>query len=134
MPKLDAPRALALLRIAVGLLVFWHGVTKVLKGPVAAIGRQVAAHGFPESFAYVVTAGELAGLFLAVGLYSRLAAAFVAVTMLGIAGFVQVGLLASVGTGKGVPLEYPLLLAVCCLVLAIGPGTRWTLDALRRRR
>jgi putative oxidoreductase len=125
--------ALAVLRIVTGLLVFPHGVRKLLKGPVAAIGKSLTEHGFPESFAYVVTLGELAGLLLALGLYTRHAAAVVALTMAGIAVVVQRGLVWQIGTGKGVPLEYPLLLMVCAAVFVFVPARRWSLDARRRR-
>lgn len=126
--KLSDSSALALLRIVTGVLVFPHGVRKLIQGPVAAVGRQMLAHGFPESFAYVVTAGELAGLFLALGLYSRIAAAAVAATMWGIVIWVQLGLLGRVGTGAGVSLEYPFLLAVIATLLAALPPTRFSLD------
>lgn len=131
MPKLSDSSGLALLRIATGVLVFPHGVRKLVQGPVAAVGRQMVAHGFPASFAYVVTAGELAGIFLALGLYSRIAALAVALTMWGIVIWVQLGLLTRVGTGPGVSFEYPLLLAVITTLLALLPPTRWSLD--RRR-
>jgi putative oxidoreductase len=125
--------ALAVLRIATGLLVFPHGVRKLLKGPVAAIGKSMVDHGFPESFAYVVTLGELAGLPLALGLYTRHSAAAVALTMAGIAVVVQRSLFWQIGTGKGVPLEYPLLLMVAAAVFVFVPAPRWSLDAKRRR-
>ncbi len=131
MPKLSDSSALALLRITTGVLVFPHGIRKLIQGPVAAVGRQMVAHGFPASFAYVVTAGELAGIFLALGLYSRIAALAVALTMWGIVIWVQLGLLTKVGTGPGVSFEYPLLLAVIATLLAALPPTRWSLD--RRR-
>jgi putative oxidoreductase len=125
--------ALAVLRIVTGLLVFPHGVRKLLKGPVSAIGKAMAEHGFPESFAYVVTLGELAGLLLALGLFTRYSAALVALTMAGIALVVQRGLVWQIGTGKGVPLEYPLLLMICAAVFVVVPVRRWSLDAKRRR-
>lgn len=131
MPKLSESSALAVLRILTGALVFPHGVRKLIQGPVAAVGHQMVAHGFPASFAYVVTAGELAGIFLALGLYSRIAAAAVALTMWGIVIWVQLGLVSRMGTGPGVSLEYPLVLAVIATLLALLPPTRWSLD--RRR-
>ena len=124
--------ALAVLRITTGLLVFPHGIRKLIQGPVTAIGRSMTQHGFPESFAYVVTAGELAGFLLAIGLFTRHAAAVVALTMAGIAFVVQRGLVGQIGTGKGVPLEYPLLLMVAAAVFIVVPATRWSVDARRR--
>lgn len=131
MPKLSDSAALAVLRVATGVLVFPHGVRKLIQGPVTAIGKQMLAHGFPANFAYLVTAGELAGLFLALGLFSRLAAAAVAATMWGIVIWVQLDLFRRVGTGASVAAEYPLLLAVIATLLAALPPTRWSLD--RRR-
>jgi hypothetical protein len=49
MRRLDPSTALALLRIVTGLLAFPHGLTKVIKGPVAAIGGAMTAHGFPAT-------------------------------------------------------------------------------------
>jgi uncharacterized membrane protein YphA (DoxX/SURF4 family) len=132
MATLSESTALALLRIATGSLAFAHGVRKLIQGPVSAIGKQMLAHGFPESFAYVVTLGELAGLALALGLYARVSAAAVALTMWGIVVWVQAGLVTRLGTGGGVPLEYPLVLAVTATLVALLPPTPWSLD--RRRR
>lgn len=125
--------ALALFRVLTGTLVFTHGVRKLIQGPVNAIGKAMTEHGFPPSFAYVVTLGELAGLLLAIGLFTRLAAAGVVATMLGIAVVVQSGLIVQIGTGRGVPFEYPLLLAVAAALFIVLPRTPFSLDARRGR-
>lgn len=132
MPRLDASTALAILRIATGLLVFPHGVRKLLKGPVTAIGKQMAAHGFPEWFAYLVTLGELAGLLMVVGLYTRVASAAVALTMLGIALVVNLGQLSAIGTGKSTGLELSLMFAVAAALCALVPTPRFSLGSRRR--
>ncbi len=93
----------------------------------------MVAQGFPASFAYVVTLGELAGLLLALGYYPRLAAAVVAVTMWGVVLWVQLGLWPGIGTGRGVPLEYPVMLAITATLLALVQSTRWSLGRGRRR-
>ena len=126
-PKLSDSAALAVLRIATGLLVFPHGVRKLLTGPVAAIGKSMVAHGFPAWFAYPVTAGELCGALLALGIYVRYSAAAVALTLWGIVFVVQAPLLAEWGTGRGVPLEYPVLLALTATLFVLAPPTRWAL-------
>jgi putative oxidoreductase len=133
MPQLPESTALAILRIVTGLLVFAHGVRKVVQGPVEAIGRQMVAQGFPASFSYVVTLGELAGLLLALGYYPRIAAAVVAGTLWGVVLWVQLGLWPAIGTGRGVPLEYPVLLAITATLLALVSSTRWSLGRGRRR-
>ena len=126
-PKLSDASALAVLRIATGLLVFPHGVRKLLTGPVAAVGKSMVAHGFPAWFAYLVTAGELCGLLLALGIYVRYSAAAVALTLWGIVVFVQAPLLREWGTGRGVPLEYPELLALTATLFVFAPPKRWSL-------
>jgi putative oxidoreductase len=132
-PRLDASTALAVLRITTGLLVFPHGVRKLIKGPVAAIGGSMREHGFPELFAYIVVLGELAGLLMVVGLYTRLASAAVALTMAGIALVVNSGQLSVIGTGKSTGFELSLLFAIAAALSALVPATRFSLDARRRR-
>ena len=133
MLRLDPALALALLRITTGALVFPHGVRKLMQGPVAAIGRQIAAQGFPEWFAYLVTVGELSGLLLAVGLYTRFAGAAVSLTMASIAVFTQLGTLRHFGSGKSVSLEFLVLLCSSAALFVFLPPTPLSLDGRRRR-
>jgi putative oxidoreductase len=125
--------ALALFRVLIGMLAFAHGVRKLIQGPVSAIGPAMSEYGFPPSFAYVVTLGELAGLLLAIGLFTRFAAAGVAATMLGIAIVVHGSLITRIGTGHGVDFEYPLLLTVAAALFVVLPRTPFSLDARRGR-
>jgi len=131
MRRLDSSTALAVLRIATGLLTFPHGLRKLLKGPVAAIGGSMAAHGFPPWFAYVVVLGELAGLLMVVGPGSRLASVVVAVTMAGIAVVVNSGEIAQLGSGDSLGFELSLLLTVAATLCALAPSTRFSLDGRR---
>jgi putative oxidoreductase len=132
-PRLDAATALAVLRIATGLLVFPHGVRKLIKGPVVAIGGAMRESGLPEVFAYIVVMGELAGLLMVVGLYTRLASAAVAMTMAGIALVANSGEFSVIGTGKSMDLELSLMFATAAALSALVPATRFSLDARRRR-
>jgi putative oxidoreductase len=133
-PRLDPLTALAILRITTGLIAFPHGVRKLLKGPVAAIGSDMVEHGLPEAFAYVVVLGELAGLLMVVGLYSRLASAAVALTMGGVALVANWGEISAIGTGRSLGLELSLLLAIAAALCALTPSaSRFALDARRRR-
>lgn len=126
MPAFKESSALAVLRIATGALMFLHGVRKLAAGPVNVIGKSLAAHGFPPWFAYVVTLGELAGVLLALGFYTRLSAAAVALTLWGIVAFVQLPLATELGTGRGVPLEYPIVLALTATLFVLAPPTKWS--------
>jgi putative oxidoreductase len=132
-PRIDAATALAVLRIATGLIVFPHGVRKLVKGPVAAIGGAMREHGLPEAFAYIVVLGELAGVLMVLGLYTRLASAAVAATMAGIAIVVNSEQLSQIGTGASTDFELSVLLAVAAALCALVPATRFSLDARRRR-
>ena len=70
------------LRIALGLLILLHGISKLRHG-LGAIEGMVAAHGLPAFVAYGVLVGEvLAPLLLLLGWFSRVGAALVAVNML----------------------------------------------------
>jgi len=131
--RLDPTLALGLLRITTGVLVFPHGVRKLLKGPIESIGRHIAAQGFPEWFAYLVTLGELTGLLLAVGLYTRLAGATVALTTASIAIFTQLGTVRHFGSGKSLAFEFLLLLCLSSALFVFLPPTRLSLDGRRRR-
>ncbi len=101
MKTLSHEQALAVLRVLTGLLVLPHGVRKLLGGPVTMLGKSMVKAGFPDWFAWVVTAGELCGAALALGLLTRLAGAAVALTMAGILVFVNLANLTQIGTGKG---------------------------------
>jgi uncharacterized membrane protein YphA (DoxX/SURF4 family) len=132
-PRIDPTIALAVLRITTGLLVFPHGLRKLINGPVASIGEYIATHGLPPSFAYVITFGELAGLLMVVGLFTRFASAAVALTMASIAFGGSLSEAAMLGTGESLGFELSLMLAVSATLCVLAPATRVSLDALRGR-
>jgi putative oxidoreductase len=70
-----------LLRLALGLLVLLHGVAKLSSGPAAILGM-VARAGLPEAFGYLVFVGEVvAPILVVLGIFTRPAAAVIAVNM-----------------------------------------------------
>ena len=70
------------LRLAVGGLILFHGVAKVMSGP-AMIAGLVTKAGLPQPVAYLVYVGEvLAPLMLILGVWTRLAALVIVVNML----------------------------------------------------
>src|SRR6266496_923840 len=99
-PAMNPSSAIALLRIATGILVAPHGIRKLLTGPSQAIGQAIAAKGLPlpDVLAWLVTIGELSGILLALGVATRAAGAMIAVTMAGIVAFTQIEKLAQLGT------------------------------------
>jgi putative oxidoreductase len=71
-----------LLRLALGLMILLHGISKVMNGPDGVLSSVTKA-GLPEAFGYLVYVGEvLAPLLLIVGFWTRAAAAIVAINML----------------------------------------------------
>jgi putative oxidoreductase len=80
-----------ILRLMLGVLILLHGVAKLRSG-VDFIGGMLASHGLPAVLAYAAYIGEvLAPLLLIVGLWTRAAAALVAVNMLVALALVHMG-------------------------------------------
>jgi putative oxidoreductase len=70
-----------LLRVSLGVLMLFHGISKVIGGP-AGIVSLVEKAGLPGPFGYLVYVGEvLAPLLLIAGLWTRAAAAVIAINM-----------------------------------------------------
>jgi putative oxidoreductase len=134
-PAMNPKSAIAMLRIATGLLVASHGIRKLLAGPTHAIGGAIARTGLPmpDLLAWLVTIGELAGILLMLGVATRAAGLAILVTMTGIVLFVQKDLLLELGTGVSVPAEYPVLLAVLGAFFAALGSTVWSVPFKRAR-
>jgi len=73
-----------ILRLAVGGLMLFHGISKLLNpGSVGFISSKLAAAGLPEALSYGVYIGEiLAPLLIIVGLQCRAGAALIVINML----------------------------------------------------
>lgn len=69
------------LRLAVGILLLFHGVAKLTHG-IGPIEGMLVARGLPAFFAWGVYVGEIvAPLLLILGLYTRLGALLTAISM-----------------------------------------------------
>lgn len=119
------------LRLGAGMAMVLHGWPKVTEA--GEFVAEVEQMGIPYGgiLGYVAIASEfLGGICLVLGFYTRIAALFVAATM-GVA-VVQVhgpkGYFASDGG-----FEYPLLILLCALSLAMGGPGRASVDAMRGR-
>lgn len=119
---------LAFLRLA-GVGLASHGWQKVFGGGMSGIEATVDKMGFPLPvvFAWCAAGAELAGgLLVAVGLFTRGAATFAAITMF-VAAFLHHA------TDDFATREKALAYLVIMLALAcIGPG-KWSLDGLVRK-
>jgi putative oxidoreductase len=121
------------LRVLVGLALMYHGWLKVQGGVDDFAARSVEPLGFPVPilFAWLATASELlGGFFLFLGLWTRLSAFAVAITM-GVAAF---------GRNAGAPIiapsaprsmELPLAYLVMVVAILLMGAGRISVDAGR---
>ena len=125
-----SPYAYPLMRVATGAILLPHGVQKLLTGSITRTAAGITAKGLPlgELLAYLTFATEsAAALCLAIGLFTRLAAAMIGVQMLVIVCFFQWhnGYFWTKGG-----YEYPLLWALLCLAIFLRGGGRCAVDNL----
>jgi putative oxidoreductase len=126
-------------RVVLGIIFFAHGAQKML-GWYGGSGLVSSMHTFtehlhlPSTLAFLVIAGELvSGVGLIVGLFSRIAALFIALTMVGAIATVhfRFGLFMDwFGSQKGHGIEYHLLAIVLALVVVVKGGGAFSLDGL----
>jgi putative oxidoreductase len=70
-----------ILRVVLGALILFHGISKVVDGPGSVLGLVTKA-GMPEAVGYLVYFGEVvAPLLLIIGLWTRAAALIVVINM-----------------------------------------------------
>lgn len=122
-----------MIRMIVGLVFLLHGLQKIFVYHYAGVAGMFHQIGIPFpaiSAALAMTAETVGGLFLLMGLYTRLAAIPVGFTML--VAIAQVHWHAGFFAQKG-GLEYPLTLLVGTVALMVGGSGAVALDNLRRR-
>jgi putative oxidoreductase len=129
----------AIARIVLGIIFFAHGAQKML-GWYGGLGLASSMRTFteylhlPSTLAFLVIAGEFfSGLGLIVGLFSRIAALVIALTMVGAIATVhfRFGLFLNwLGTQKGHGIEYHLLAIALALVVIVKGGGAFSLDRL----
>jgi putative oxidoreductase len=112
-----------LLRVALAVLILFHGVSKLLHGPGSVVGAVLAA-GLPEWVSYAVYLGEVvAPALLLLGLWTRLAALVVAINMLTAIALVHVAQIPTLGAGGGWALELQgMYLAAALSIALLGAG------------
>jgi len=134
MPEIDAPVALAVLRVVTGLLLFGHGAQKVVgafggQGFVNWIGAaQRMSFRPPRLWAYASAWGELlGGLAFATGFLTPVAAAVLAVDML--VAIWKVHWAKGLFVTKG-GYEYALVLFCVFAVVGLAGVTAYSVDEL----
>lgn len=112
-----------LLRVALGVMMLLHGLAKIASGPGGVAGL-LRAQGLPGGFAWAVYIGEvLAPLLLIVGIWSRGAAALVAINMLVAIYLAHRADIFSLGRSGGWAIELQgMYLVAALVVLLIGAG------------
>lgn len=111
------------LRIALGVLILFHGVAKLIHGP-GFIVSLLAGAGLPSFLAYGVYLGEVAApILLLLGIWSRIGAVLVMVNMLVAVVLVHVAQLATLNDAGGWALELQgMFFAVALAILLLGAG------------
>lgn len=122
------------LRLAIGLLLLFHGLAKLFNG-IGPIEAMVAARGLPAFFAWAVYIGEvIAPLFLILGLYTRMGGLLIVANMLVAIALAHMGHLAQFTGSGGWRLELQGLYLFGGLAVAMlgagrfsvgGRGGRW---------
>ena len=112
-----------LLRITLGGLILFHGLSK-LNGGMGGIVHMVEAHGLPGALGYGVLLGEVVGpLMLIAGFHARIGAALVFVNMIVAIALVHMRQLGAFNEQGGWALELQGMYLVSALALALlGPG------------
>ena len=112
-----------LLRVTLGVLILFHGLSK-LNGGMGGIVHRVEAHGLPGALGYGVLLGEVVGpLMLIAGFHARIGAVLVFVNMIVAVMLVHMRQLGAFNEQGGWALELQAMFAVSALALAlIGPG------------
>jgi putative oxidoreductase len=125
-----APYSYAIMRFAAGAILVPHGVTKILNTPVAKFVPNVAAKGLPlpEVLTYLTYFTEsVAAACLAIGLFTRIAAAMIGIEMIVIVILFQ-WQFGYFWTNRG--YEYALLWALLCIAIFFKGGGRYSVDRL----
>jgi len=125
-----SPYAYAFMRFATGAVLVPHGVQKIFFRTIARYTEAIAAKGLPfaEALAYLTFFAESVGaVCLAIGLFTRVAAAMIGIEMLVIV-FIFQWQYGYFWTDRG--YEYALLWALLCIGIFLRGGGRYSVDHL----
>ena len=116
------------LRLAVAGLMLLHGIAKLRHG-VGPIASSVGSHSLPHLLTYGVYIGELvAPLFVLVGIFTRPAAALIAVDMLFAVWLKHTGELGHLGSSGGYALELQVLYLAGAVAIALFGTGRYAVN------
>ncbi len=123
MTRTNADLGRLALRIALGGLILFHGIAKLMGG-IDPITGLVTAMGLPAFVAYGVYVGEIvAPVLVIVGWYSRLGSLLIAINMVFALALAHRAELFKLAPSGGYALELQVLYLVVALALVLmGPG------------
>ncbi len=112
-----------LLRLTLGFLLLFHGLSKLIHG-VGPIEGLVTAHGLPAALAWGVFIGEIvAPIMLIIGYQTRVGATLVIINMIFAIVLAHTHELMALKSNGGWALELQaLFLMNAVVILLIGPG------------
>lgn len=118
------------LRLTLGILIFLHGINKLVHG-IDGIQGMLASHGLPEFLAFGVFLGEVVGPLLVIAGYQlRVGAGLIIINMLFAIGLAHSNEIFALGSHGGWKIELQAFyLFTAVAVLLLGPGkyafTKW---------
>ncbi|MGZ8259429.1 MAG: DoxX family protein [Caldimonas sp.] len=116
--------ALLILRLVLGITILLHGIAKLPPPPEAIMGM-VAKAGLPSVLGWGVYIGEIvAPILLIVGVWTRLAAVVIAITMVVAVLLAHAGELVSIGPQGGYALELQAMFLFTAVALALSGAGR----------
>jgi putative oxidoreductase len=125
-----SPYSYAFMRFATGAILVPHGVQKILTVPISKFAPNIAAKGLPfaEGLAYLTYFAEsVAAVCLAIGLFTRIAAAVIGIEMLVIVLLFQ-WQFGYFWTVRG--YEFALLWLLLCIAIFFKGGGRYSIDRI----
>jgi putative oxidoreductase len=125
-----SPYSYGFMRFATGAILLPHGIQKVLTVPISRFAPNIAAKGLPfaEALAYLTYFAEsVAAACLAIGLFTRIAAAVIGIEMLVIVCLFQ-WQFGYFWTVRG--YEFALLWLLLCIGIFFKGGGRYSIDRL----
>jgi putative oxidoreductase len=118
--------ALLVLRLTLGALILFHGVTK-LPPPETFIAGVLAKANLPTVLAYGVYVGEIvAPIMLIVGVWTRLAALVIAINMIVAVLLVGLPRLFAINATGGYALELEAMYLFTAVALALAGAGRYS--------
>lgn len=119
-----------ILRLAVGIMILLHGVSKLSSG-IGGIAGMLTLHGLPAGVAYLVYIGEIvAPVLLIVGVFTRPAALIVAINMLFAFFLAHASQLTTLGKTGGWALELQGMFLFGAIAVALLGAGRFSVGGI----